>query len=131
MPTAAEELAAHSQVAPVVSANISPWRQVLEPTVIKRFDGLMKRGPGVPGVPGAPEAPGVKAESEPRHLKRNTDKQDFEKQVLASPCDVLVPEECPHRFHGRFFAASASPHCRYDEVLRGEFARHCSFGAAT
>ncbi|CAJ1404195.1 unnamed protein product, partial [Effrenium voratum] len=71
VPTAAEELAAHSQV--------------LEPTVIKRFDGLMK------------------------HLKRNTDKQDFEKQVLASPCDVLVPEE-------------------YDEVLRGEFARHCSFG---
>mmetsp|Transcript_49916 Transcript_49916/g.93415 ORF Transcript_49916/g.93415 Transcript_49916/m.93415 type:complete len:596 (-) Transcript_49916:178-1965(-) len=71
VPTAAEELAQHSQV--------------LEPTVIKRFDGLM------------------------RHLKRNTDKQDFEKQVLASPCDVLVPEE-------------------YDEVLRGEFARHCSYG---
>ncbi|CAE7721473.1 unnamed protein product [Symbiodinium pilosum] len=71
VPTAAEELAQHSQV--------------LEPSVIKRFDGLM------------------------RHLKRNTDKQDFEKQVLASPPDVLVPEE-------------------YDEVLRGEFARHCSFG---
>eukprot|EP00439_Symbiodinium_sp_Y106_P078049 s2025_g16.t2 len=71
VPTAAEELAQHSQV--------------LEPSVIKRFDGLM------------------------RHLKRNTDKQDFEKQVLASPPDVLVPEE-------------------YDEVLRGEFSRHCSFG---
>ena len=58
---------------------------VLDPTIIKRFDGLMK------------------------HLKRNTDKQDFEKQVLASPPEVLVPEE-------------------YDEVLRGEFARHCSYG---
>lgn len=71
VPAAAEELAAHSQV--------------LEATVIKRFDGLMK------------------------HLKRNTDKQDFEKQVLASPPEVLVPEE-------------------FDEVLRGEFARHCNYG---
>lgn len=59
--------------------------EAIDPMVIKRFDGLMK------------------------HLKRNTDKQDFEKQVLASPCDALVPEE-------------------YDEVLRGEFARHCSYG---
>ncbi|CAK9062598.1 unnamed protein product [Durusdinium trenchii] len=71
VPTAAEELVSHSHV--------------LDPTIIKRFDGLMK------------------------HLKRNTDKQDFEKQVLASPSEVLVPEE-------------------YDEVLRGEFARHCSYG---
>eukprot|EP00435_Cladocopium_sp_Y103_P023271 s45_g5.t1 len=71
VPTAAEELAAHSHF--------------LDPMIIKRFDGLMK------------------------HLKRNTDKQDFEKQVLASPPEVLVPEE-------------------YDEVLRGEFARHCSYG---
>ena len=59
--------------------------QVLEASTIKRFDGLMK------------------------HLKRNTDKQDFEKQVLASPPEILVPEE-------------------FDEVLRGEFARHCSYG---
>ena len=59
--------------------------QGLEASTIKRFDGLMK------------------------HLKRNTDKQDFEKQVLASPPEVLVPEE-------------------FDEVLRGEFARHCSYG---
>ena len=44
-----------------------------------------------------------------KHLKRNTDKQDFEKQVLASPSEVLVPEE-------------------FDEVLRGEFARHCNYG---
>jgi hypothetical protein len=43
--------------------------QVLEASTIKRFDGLMK------------------------HLKRNTDKQDFEKQVLASPPEILVPEE--------------------------------------
>lgn len=71
VPTAAEELAAHSHF--------------LDPMIIKRFDGLMK------------------------HLKRNTDKQDFKKQVLASPPEVLVPEE-------------------YDEVLRGEFARHCSYG---
>ena len=36
-------------------------------------------------------------------------REDFEKQVLASPPEVLVPEE-------------------YDEVLRGEFARHCAYG---
>ena len=71
VPSAAEELVARGDI--------------IEPIVVKRFDGLMK------------------------HLKRNTDKQDFEKQVLASPCEVLVPEE-------------------YDEVLRGEFARHCNFG---
>ncbi|CAK9085369.1 Hypothetical protein SCF082_LOCUS40444 [Durusdinium trenchii] len=70
VPTAAEELA---------------QSQHLEPSIIKRFDGLMK------------------------HLKRNTEKQDFEKQVLASPLEVLVPEE-------------------FDEVLRETFARHCSYG---
>lgn len=57
----------------------------LTPIVVSRFDGLMK------------------------YLKRNTELQDFQKQVLASPTDVLVPDE-------------------YDEVLRGEFARRCSFG---
>lgn len=74
-----------SRHVPTAAEELAAQSHFLDPMIIKRFDGLMK------------------------HLKRNTDKQDFEKQVLASPPEVLVPEE-------------------YDEVLRGEFARHCSYG---
>eukprot|EP00440_Ansanella_granifera_P072693 gb/GFBE01078885.1/.p1 GENE.gb/GFBE01078885.1/~~gb/GFBE01078885.1/.p1 ORF type:complete len:619 (+),score=95.08 gb/GFBE01078885.1/:1-1857(+) len=74
-----------SRHVPKAAEELAAQSQVLSPQVVTRFDGLMK------------------------HLKRNTDKQDFEKQVLASPPEVLVPEE-------------------YDEVLRGEFERRCSFG---
>eukprot|EP00438_Fugacium_kawagutii_P032195 Skav209046 [mRNA] locus=scaffold2483:141135:143095:+ [translate_table: standard] len=74
-----------SRHVPAAAEELAAHSQVLEASTIKRFDGLMK------------------------HLKRNTDKQDFEKQVLASPPEVLVPEE-------------------FDEVLRAEFARHCSYG---
>ena len=49
MPTAAEELAQHSQVRQkeqfrlgLVPPFLSPAFQVLEPSVIKRFDGLMR-----------------------------------------------------------------------------------------
>lgn len=70
---------------PAAAEDLAAHSQVITPQVESRFDGLMK------------------------HLKRNTDKQDFEKQVLASPPEVLVPDE-------------------YDEILRAEFCRRCSFG---
>eukprot|EP00438_Fugacium_kawagutii_P006918 Skav203584 [mRNA] locus=scaffold935:152099:156924:+ [translate_table: standard] len=75
-----------SRHVPTAAEELAAQSHFLDPMIIKRFDGRLMK-----------------------HLKRNTDKQDFEKQVLASPPEVLVPEE-------------------YDEVLRGEFARHCSYG---
>jgi len=74
-----------SRHVPSAAEDLAAQSKALTPIVVSRFDGLMK------------------------HLKRNTERQDFEKQVLASPPEVLIPDE-------------------YDEVLRGEFARRCSFG---
>eukprot|EP00913_Durusdinium_trenchii_P029874 g27993.t1 len=69
------------------------------PDLVRRLEALEGRFRwGIPGFDGLM-----------KHLKRNTEKQDFEKQVLASPLEVLVPEE-------------------FDEVLRETFARHCSYG---
>lgn len=59
--------------------------QALTPEIITRFNGLM------------------------RHLKRNTDWEEQQKQVMVSNMDELVPEE-------------------YEEMLRSEFERRCEFG---
>eukprot|EP00930_Biecheleria_cincta_P074033 TRINITY_DN6126_c0_g2_i1.p1 TRINITY_DN6126_c0_g2~~TRINITY_DN6126_c0_g2_i1.p1 ORF type:complete len:604 (+),score=96.00 TRINITY_DN6126_c0_g2_i1:51-1862(+) len=74
-----------SRHVPAAAEDLAAHSRVITPQIESRFDGLMK------------------------HLKRNTEKQDFEKQVLASPPEVLVPDE-------------------YDEILRAEFSRRCSFG---
>eukprot|EP00930_Biecheleria_cincta_P074032 TRINITY_DN6126_c0_g1_i1.p1 TRINITY_DN6126_c0_g1~~TRINITY_DN6126_c0_g1_i1.p1 ORF type:complete len:615 (+),score=90.74 TRINITY_DN6126_c0_g1_i1:67-1911(+) len=74
-----------SRHVPAAAEDLAANPKALTPQVVSRFDGLMK------------------------HLKRNTERQDFEKQVLASPPEVLVPDE-------------------YDELLRAEFCRRCSFG---
>lgn len=74
-----------SRHVPAAAEDLAAHSQVINRQVESRFDGLMK------------------------HLKRNTERQDFEKQVLASPPEVLVPDE-------------------YDEILRAEFCRRCSFG---
>jgi len=44
-----------------------------------------------------------------RHLKGNSEWEDKQKQVLESPSERLIPEEC-------------------DETLRNEFERRCAFG---
>eukprot|EP00929_Paragymnodinium_shiwhaense_P039682 TRINITY_DN20824_c0_g1_i1.p1 TRINITY_DN20824_c0_g1~~TRINITY_DN20824_c0_g1_i1.p1 ORF type:complete len:671 (-),score=143.06 TRINITY_DN20824_c0_g1_i1:92-2035(-) len=59
--------------------------QVLNPEIANRLSGLM------------------------RHLKRNTEWEEQQKQVMVSEMDMRVPEE-------------------YDETIRLEFERRCAFG---
>mmetsp|Transcript_47103 Transcript_47103/g.131400 ORF Transcript_47103/g.131400 Transcript_47103/m.131400 type:complete len:608 (-) Transcript_47103:158-1981(-) len=74
-----------SRHVPGVAEELARQSPALTPDVLTRFEGLM------------------------RHLKRNSDWDEHQKQVMVSDMQAFVPED-------------------YDEIVRGEFERRCAFG---